>query len=210
MSESSAPEECAAGGSDSQRRIDLSSRTDLWPWAVMGLILVWATIQLRLQGRVWWCACGGWSPWAGDTWSRHNSQHLLDPYSFSHVLHGLIFCGALAWLFPRVRVAWRLVAAALIETAWEVTENTEFVIDRYRTVTASLDYHGDSVINSLGDILCFVAGFWLARRLGLWRSVALFVVTELALLFFIRDNLTLNVLMLLWPIQAIKTWQIGG
>jgi hypothetical protein len=175
----------------------------------VALIFAAATVQLRFQGRIWWCACGGWSPWSGDTWSPHNSQHLFDAYSLSHVLHGLIFCGALTWLLPRVAIGWRLVMATVIETAWEITENTELVINRYRAVTASLDYHGDSVINSLGDILSFVLGFWLARRLGLWRSVALFVVTELGCLWWIRDNLTLNMLMLLWPIEAIKAWQMA-
>lgn len=177
------------------------------PWAITALLFVAAAAQLRVQGRLWWCACGGWNPWSGDTWSRHNSQHLADAYLFSHVLHGFLFAGALAWLTPRLAAAWRLAISTGIETAWEIIENTEFVINRYREVTASLDYRGDTVANSLGDILGCTLGFWLARVLGPWRTVAIAIAVELVMLGWIRDNLTLNVLMLLWPVPAIREWQ---
>ena len=175
----------------------------------MAAILIVMVVQLHRQGRVAWCACGGLFPWAGDIWSSHNSQHFFDPYSFTHVLHGMIFCGLLVWLLPRLPVGWSLSLAVLFEAMWEVLENSPFIIQRYREATIGLGYEGDSVANSVADILCCVLGFVLARRLGLWRSVVVFVAVELALLFWVRDNLTLNVLMLTFPIEAIKTWQMG-
>jgi hypothetical protein len=176
-------------------------------WLTLAAILAVHVTALRLEGHRWWCECGGWNPWAGDTHSMHNSQHLFDPYSFSHVSHGLLFCGLCAWWFPRLALGWRLVAAAAIEVLWEVVENTQFVIDRYRAATISLDYYGDTVANSFGDVLSCLIGFILARYLGLWRSIALFCVLELVLLFWIRDNLLLNIVMLIHPIDAVKAWQ---
>lgn len=135
---------------------------------------------------------------------------MLDPYSFTHVSHGLIFYGLIAWRFPRLPFAWRFLLAAIIESLWEVIENTQFVIDRYRTETAALGYEGDSIANSLADIACCAIGVALARRLGLRSSIALFVLLELTLLAWIRDNLTLNVVMLLCPIDAVQAWQARG
>ena len=179
------------------------------PWLAVVAILIVMVLQLHRQGRVVWCACGQYFPWAGDIWSSHNSQHFFDPYSFTHVLHGMIFCGLLVWLFPRLSVAWSLSLAVLIEAGWEVLENSTFIIQRYREATIGLGYEGDSIANSLADILCCAFGFVLARRLGLWRSVLVFVVVELVLLFWVRDNLTLNILMLTFPVKAVKTWQMG-
>lgn len=179
------------------------------PWIAIVAILIVMVIQLHRQGRVVSCACGQFFPWAGDIWSSHNSQHFFDPYSFTHVLHGMIFCGLLVWLLPRLPVSWSLSLAVLIEAGWEVLENSTFIIQRYREATIGLGYEGDSIVNSLADILCCVFGFMLARRLGLWRSALVFVVVELVLLFWVRDNLTLNVLMLTFPIEAVKTWQMG-
>ena len=179
------------------------------PWLAVVAILIVMVLQLHRQGRVVWCACGQYFPWAGDIWSSHNSQHFFDPYSFTHVLHGMIFCGLLVWLFPRLSVAWSLSLAVLIEAGWEVLENSTFIIQRYREATIGLGYEGDSIVNSLADILCCAFGFVLARRLGLWRSVLVFVVVELVLLFWVRDNLALNVLMLSFPIEAVKKWQKG-
>jgi hypothetical protein len=165
--------------------------------------------QLFLQGRIGWCACGGAAWWAGDIWSAHNSQHLFDPYSFTHVLHGMVFCGLIAWLLPRLAPAWQLWLAISVEALWEVLENSAFIIRRYREATIGIGYEGDSVANSVADVLCCALGFILARRLGFRRSLLVFVVTEMALAFWVRDNLTLNVLMLIWPIDAIKTWQMN-
>lgn len=176
----------------------------------MGVLLALTAAQLHRQGRVTWCACGGWAPWAGDIWSAHNSQHLFDPYSFTHVLHGLLFYGLLALLCPRLPFAWRLALVVGLEAGWEILENTAFVIRRYREATIGLGYEGDSIANSLVDILCCAGGAFLARRIG-WRwSLALFLAVELLLLLWVRDNLTLNVLMLLFPLDPIKAWQMGG
>jgi hypothetical protein len=172
-------------------------------------VLLTATVlQLYHQGRIWWCACGQPFLWAGDIWSAHTSQHLFDPYSLTHVLHGVVFCGIILLAFPRLPLSWQLWMATGIEAFWEILENSQFIIHRYRTVTIGLGYEGDSIANSLSDISCCAFGFILAYYLGLRRSLAFFAVTELILLVWIRDNLTLNVLMLTWPIDAIKAWQM--
>jgi hypothetical protein len=180
------------------------------PWLAIGAVLAATVFQLRRQGRLWWCSCGQADLWWGDIHSEHCSQHLFDPYSFTHVLHGVAFCGILAWTLPRLAPIWRLWLTILIESLWELLENSQLVIQRYRASTIALGYEGDSIVNSLSDILCCAAGFIIARRLGLRRSIAVFVLTELILLYWIRDNLTLNVLMLICPIDAIKAWQSAG
>jgi uncharacterized protein DUF2585 len=166
-------------------------------------------IALRWQGRLWWCASGDWSPWAGDIGNLHTSQHLFDPYTFTHVLHGFILCGLLGLVLPRLATQWRFVVATVFEASWEVFENTSYVINRYREATAAIGYQGDSVLNSLGDILACAAGFALAMKLGFRRAVALFILVELVLLFWIRDSLLLNIILLIYPIEAIKMWQMG-
>jgi hypothetical protein len=176
---------------------------------MLGILLV-TIILLRSQGRLWICACGQIYLWTGDVWSSDNSQHLADPYSFSHVLHGLVFFWALAWTLPRLSLSWRLALAMAIEAAWEVFENSAFVINRYREATAALGYQGDTIVNSLGDILACALGFILAYYLGFWRSLLLFVVTEIVMLLWIRDSLIVNIIMLLYPIEALKVWQVGG
>ena len=176
---------------------------------VAAMLLV-AVIYLRWQGRIWWCACGRPTPVSIKVNSQHNSQHLLDPYSLSHVLHGVLFFGVLWLLRRRLSLDVRAIIAAGIEIGWEMLENSPVIINRYRSATISLGYTGDSIVNSLGDVASFVLGFYLARKLGLWRSVALFVAVELLMLWLMRDNLTLNVLMLLWPIDAVRKWQSAG
>jgi hypothetical protein len=180
------------------------------PWLAILVVLVGTAYQLRSQGRLWWCSCDYLLLWSGDAWSSDNSQHLLDPYSFTHVLHWFVFCGLLALIAPRLVGIWQLWLAVSIEAVWEVVENSEFVIERYREQTAALGYQGDTIVNSLADILLCGLGFVLARRLGLRRSVALFVLTEAVLAVWIRDNLSLNVLMLIYPIDAVKEWQAAG
>ena len=164
---------------------------------------------LAYLGRVWWCECGGAVPWAWDINSSHNSQHLLDPYTFSHVQHGLLLFWLLLPLSRSVGPRWRWFAALLIEAGWEVIENTPMVIERYRAGTISLDYYGDSIANSLSDLTACAAGYLLARRVG-WRwGVAIYVLIELSMLALIRDSLLLNVLMLFYPLEAVRTWQAG-
>jgi hypothetical protein len=176
----------------------------------MGIILAVTVPLLRWEGRRWWCLCGKPWVWASDVWSSHCSQHLFDPYTLTHISHGLIFCGVLAVAARRLAVAWRLCIAVALAAGWEVLENSALIINRYRAETMSLDYLGDSVGNSLGDILSCAIGFVIARRLGWRRSLAVFVALELVLLALIRDNLTLNVIMLAWPVPGIRAWQSAG
>lgn len=187
----------------------IESNRDYFPWIAIALIIVAAAISLNLQGRVWWCEAGDYWPWSWDVWSRHNSQHVIDPYSFTHVLHGILEFWLIGLIFRRMPLAWRFCLALFIESSWEVAENTQYVINRYREATISLDYYGDSIINSLADIVCCGLGFLIAMRLRFWRSLALFVATEVILLFWIRDSLILNIIMLIAPIEAIKQWQTG-
>lgn len=191
--------------------MDLRTRSlTALPLLVLGLVLSVTTLLLVLQGRIWWCSCGQLNAWAPDIWSSHNSQHWFDAYSYTHVLHGVVFCGLIAWLLPGVLPRWRLILALSVEAAWEVLENSQVIIQRYREATIGLGYEGDSIANSMADILCCGIGFVIARKLGFRLSALLFVLTELVLLVWVRDNLTLNVLMLTFPIEAVKTWQMGN
>jgi hypothetical protein len=185
------------------------SARKLWPLLALVAVLVAATFQLRNQDRSWWCSCGQTFLWVGDIWSSHTSQHLLDPYAFTHVLHGFLLFWLLSLLLPRIPKLWQLSLAILLEALWEVFENTEFTIQRYREATAALGYYGDSVANSLGDIAMCGIGFLTAQRLGLRRSLVAFAVTEVVLLFWIRDSLLLQILMLIHPIDSLKAWQMG-
>src|SRR6476620_3367061 len=133
-----------------------------------------AAFLLAAQGRVWWCQAGDWSPWSWQINSQHNSQHIIDAYSFTHVLHGILEFWLIGLVFRRVRLAWRLVVAVGIEASWEVIENSSYVIERYRAATISFDYFGDSIVNSLSDITCCAIGFSIAYKLKFWKSLALF------------------------------------
>ncbi len=178
------------------------------PYLAIAGVVAGMLVQLRNQGRVWLCACGQMKMWAGDIWSSHNSQHVFDPYSFTHILHGVVFFWVLVWLFKPYSYAWRLTLAILLESIWEVAENTPFIIQRYREATIGLGYEGDSILNSISDVLCCAAGFALARYLGWHLSIVFFVLIEVLLAITVRDNLSLNVLMLLCPIDAVKQWQM--
>jgi hypothetical protein len=148
--------------------------------------------------------------WVGDAWGAETSQQLFDPYTLTHVLHGLGFCGLLALLLPRVDWRWRFSLAVAAESLWEVVENTDSVIRRYREATAALGYAGDTVVNSLGDIAACAVGFLVARRLGWLRSILLFAATEILLLFWIRDSLVVNIILLLYPSERLRAWQQAG
>lgn len=184
-------------------------RARLTPYCTLFAVLAATVIILAAMGRTWWCTCGQPFLLTFSAFSPHTSQHLLDPYSITHLLHGFVFLWAVQMCGGRLSKDWQLVAVVSIEAAWEVLENTPWVIDRYRQATAALGYTGDSIVNSLADIGCCWAGALLARHLGFRRALALFVTVELLLAWWIRDNLTLNVVMLLWPSDALTRWQAG-
>jgi hypothetical protein len=184
----------------------MTDRSKLPLLITIGIVILTAAILLWM-GREPICKCGTIKFWYGQTFTAENSQHLMDWYTPSHLLHGFIFY-ALLWLVARkLSVGWRLVIATVIEAAWEIAENTSAVIEHYRSVTISLDYYGDSVINSVADIFAMIGGFWLARYLPVWVSVAIVIGFELFVMYMIRDGLALNVIMLLYPLDAIKDWQ---
>ncbi|MCB2060861.1 MAG: DUF2585 domain-containing protein [Novosphingobium sp.] len=177
------------------------------------LISAYAALILFAMRRPPICECGTVKLWHGVVASAENSQHIADWYSFSHIIHGLLFYAAahLLWrkwkLFGGAPASWALPIAVALEASWEVLENSPMIIDRYREVTVSWGYSGDSIVNSMADIGWMMAGFVLASRLPIWASVALGIFFELFTLYFIRDNLALNVLMLVWPVEAIRQWQ---
>jgi hypothetical protein len=183
----------------------MSRRT--WPLALAILAAV-AAIELAM-GRNPICTCGVVDLWVGARDSPRTSQMLADWYSLSHIVHGLLFYAALWLVFRRMPVDWRFLIALLIEASWEVTENTPMVIDRYRATTAALGYTGDSVVNSLSDVLMMALGFLIARKLPVRTSILLLILLELVPLYVIRDNLTLNLLALIAPNHAIQAWQAG-
>ncbi|HEX7332187.1 MAG TPA: DUF2585 family protein [Pyrinomonadaceae bacterium] len=186
-----------------------SKRDRLLQIVATGLVFLLMIVSLRGLGRLFLCAtCGQFAIWIGDTCSSSTSQQLFDPYSFTHVIHGFLFFWLVALLFRRLTPAWQLWLALFLEAAWEIFENTKFVIDKYRTETAALGYTGDTIVNSLGDLTCALTGFLLARQLGVRRSLIVFALVELVLILWIRDSLLLQILMLLRPVEALKSWQM--
>jgi len=180
-------------------------------YAVAALLMVSAAAAIEFaMGRVPICECGYVRLWHGVVYSSENSQHITDWYTFTHIVHGFGFYAMLWLIARRLPPHTRFLLAVLLEAMWEVLENTPLVINRYRAATISLDYYGDSIINSVADVVAMMIGFWAAKKIPVWASVLAVVVLEVALAVIIRDNLTLNILMLVHPVEAIKRWQAGG
>jgi hypothetical protein len=180
------------------------------PFVLAGFIMLATAAAMLAMGRPAICPCGYVLLWDGRVGGGDNSQHMTDWYTFSHVIHGFLFYGLLRLVAPGRSFGWRLVGALVLEVGWEFVENTPWLIERYRGQTVALDYMGDSVVNSLSDIGFMMLGFWLAARLPVAVTLALAVAMEVTTAMVIRDGLLLNVLMLVWPVEAVLEWQQGA
>lgn len=188
---------------------NVSRRTKL-PLALSVGALVAMAAVLNGQGRIWWCKLNDYGVYVNDAWgSSHTSQHLFDPYTFTHVLHGVLIFWIASVIFSSLPVSWRFFISIVVEAGWEILENSSFIIEKYRENTASQDYFGDSIMNSIGDVIACAFGFYIAMKLGWWRSLVFFLLVEVILLLWIRDSFILNIVMLIYPLAAIKRWQMG-
>jgi len=198
----------ARGAAPAPTLLDVLTKPYIVVLAVLAMLTLVAMIELRM-GREPMCTCGFISLWHGPVDSQ-NSQQISDWYTFTHILHGIGFYALIFLVGRRLPVPVRLLIAVFLEGAWEIAENSPFIIDRYRTATVSLDYYGDSIVNSVSDVVAMMVGFWMARRFPVWATVVCVLAVEILLAVVIRDNLTLNIIMLIHPIDAIKQWQLGS
>ncbi len=178
-------------------------------FAVLTIVALTGVIEFAM-GRLPLGPDGRFGFWEGNIWSIEQSQRMADPYSLSHIVHGVLFFGMLWLVARRLPLGQRFVLAVLLEAGWEVLENSPIVIDRYRAVTIALGYEGDSILNSTSDVVMMSLGFLTASRVRWWLSVAAVVAIEVGCLVWVRDNLTLNIVMLVHPVEAIKAWQMAG
>jgi len=174
---------------------------------IVAALIIIQVFVLTLFGQPLFCECGYIKLWAGDIFSNDNSQHITDWYTFSHILHGIIFYGLLTLLFPKLSTAYKLLIALSIEVSWELIENTPMVIDHYRQQALAQGYTGDSIINSLSDTFAMILGFFVTMKIRIWQTIIVVLIFELGTLYMVRDNLTLNVINLTMSSQTIQDWQ---
>ena len=185
------------------------NRTAVKSLALVGAAIAATAVILFFMGQPPICECGTVKLWHGTVVSSENSQHLSDWYTPSHIIHGILFYGLFTLVLPKAGIPLRLGLSLLLDCAWEIVENTDLIINRYREATIALDYFVDSIVNSSADIFAMAIGFLLAARLPVWASVAIIIVFEAVTTWLIRDGLALNILMLVWPLDAVKQWQGG-